>query len=416
MKNCKVFFLSVLIIISLILILRGRNVVYADSITPSSTVFSGVSCDNLASSLLNNNLVIESGANGVSGSDFSINVGGFKTTFNYISPSQEQNYSSYGLSVGLNINDSFNTGNCITSFPVDNSYGFHRMPQNVYYTYSYDSSSSGNFAHFFVYLLYLPDNTPLYTGLGCYTLEYNIYSDLSNPTHLLSGGQIADNGSTVNIKNISMSSGSKYYEISTFNVYTEALSGVPDTYSACNNLGLSGSDSPPSVIYYSYSVKNTPGFLGLKGFGTDLYTFYLYSPVPPQGVSYNYKQACGQGSSAVGTTSYNNCIPCIQQNSAQDQSNGVYEYVYTDFGCVDTSTPGIIRFIYQLMVIVGAIISFISMLVGGYMFMTSGGDPDKVQKAKTVLTNAIIGLLVIIFAVVILGTIGTIFGISVISF
>ncbi len=240
----------------------------------------------------------------------------------------------------------------------------------------------------------------VFQGVTCGNLE----SYISNLVELVGYTPVGQNGTLPNtstkVKNIQIKDESKYLLLLSFNISSS------NVFSDCNTVFSTSPVLPviPPTIYYAFSS-------GTNGSST----FKLYYDTSLR-YFYNYQQACGQGSSAVGTTSYNNCINCIQQNSAQDQSNGVYKYVYTDFGCVDTSTSGIIRFIYQLMVIIGAIISFISMLVGGYMFMTSGGDSDKVQKAKTVLTNAIIGLLVIIFAVVILGTIGTIFGISVISF
>lgn len=249
--------------------------------------------------------------------------------------------------------------------------------------------------------IFASSNTDVFNGISCSSLEQKIAS--------LTYGRanVGKDGTFDNIKiiGISLAKESNYTLLFSFSASNFSITkGVYMNYSACSSVY---NTAPPSTIYYAFytNSKSNSGYTSFNVYGQNL----------PQS-SYNYEQACGQGSSVVGTNSYNNCISCIQQNSAQDQSNGVYQYVYTDFGCVDTSTSGIIRFIYQLMVIIGAIISFISMLVGGYMFMTSGGDSDKVQKAKTVLTNAIIGLLVIIFAVVILGTIGTIFGISVISF
>ena len=245
----------------------------------------------------------------------------------------------------------------------------------------------------------------VFNGISCSSLENEIAQLTYGQANVGKSKTWSYNSTdSININGISLANESKYTLLFSFNADFSIMTGSYINYSVCSTVY---NTAPPSTIYYAFytNSKSNSGYTSFNVYGQNL-------PQPP----YNYQQACGQGSSVVGTTSYNNCIICIQQNGAQDQSNGVYQYVYTDFGCVDTSTPGIIRFIYQLMVIIGAIISFISMLVGGYMFMTSGGDPDKVQKAKTVLTNAIIGLLVIIFAVVILGTIGTIFGISVISF
>jgi hypothetical protein len=51
-------------------------------------------------------------------------------------------------------------------------------------------------------------------------------------------------------------------------------------------------------------------------------------------------------------------------------------------------------------------------IFAGYLIMVSGGDPDQLNRGKSLLTKAIIGLLVIVFAYVMLTTIGTIFGIK----
>ncbi len=44
------------------------------------------------------------------------------------------------------------------------------------------------------------------------------------------------------------------------------------------------------------------------------------------------------------------------------------------------------------------IIAVILIIYGGFLWMTSGGDPQKIDKAKTVLKNAVIGLIIIILA------------------
>ena len=50
-----------------------------------------------------------------------------------------------------------------------------------------------------------------------------------------------------------------------------------------------------------------------------------------------------------------------------------------------------------------AIIAVVLLLVyGGFMMMTSQGNPDKLQEAKQVITNAIIGFVVILLCVAIL--------------
>ena len=62
---------------------------------------------------------------------------------------------------------------------------------------------------------------------------------------------------------------------------------------------------------------------------------------------------------------------------------------------------------FDLMEAVGLIaVGFI--IYGGYLFITSEGDPGKSAKARKTLTGAIIGLLVAVFASVIINTIITV--------
>lgn len=55
---------------------------------------------------------------------------------------------------------------------------------------------------------------------------------------------------------------------------------------------------------------------------------------------------------------------------------------------------------------------FIMLIIGGYGFLFSGGDPKKLEKARGTLTNAIIGIVVIVTAYLIIRTIGVFTGIN----
>lgn len=68
------------------------------------------------------------------------------------------------------------------------------------------------------------------------------------------------------------------------------------------------------------------------------------------------------------------------------------------------SVPELIaRIISQVLPLVGAL--FLLMFIwGGIMWMTAGGDSAKVQKATKTLTNAVIGIAIVVFAYVIVST------------
>jgi hypothetical protein len=59
---------------------------------------------------------------------------------------------------------------------------------------------------------------------------------------------------------------------------------------------------------------------------------------------------------------------------------------------------------------------FIMLIIGGYGFLFSGGDQKKLEKARGTLTNAIIGVVVIVVAYLILRTIQLFTGVNVTQF
>lgn len=58
------------------------------------------------------------------------------------------------------------------------------------------------------------------------------------------------------------------------------------------------------------------------------------------------------------------------------------------------------------------IVLFVMFLVGGFRYLTSGGDPKAVEAARGTLTYAIAGLAILVFAVVILRLIEQITGVE----
>ncbi|OGM28032.1 hypothetical protein A3D00_05480 [Candidatus Woesebacteria bacterium RIFCSPHIGHO2_02_FULL_38_9] len=59
---------------------------------------------------------------------------------------------------------------------------------------------------------------------------------------------------------------------------------------------------------------------------------------------------------------------------------------------------------------------FIMLLVGGFSWMTGGGDPRKIEAARNTLTYAVAGLIVVALAFLILRTIAEITGVQSILF
>lgn len=81
------------------------------------------------------------------------------------------------------------------------------------------------------------------------------------------------------------------------------------------------------------------------------------------------------------------------------------DYVETD-GDADpkklTDIPDMFSKVFNYAYPFAGLICVVFIVMGGYKWMTSGGDPARVAEARGTLTWAIIGLLFTIFAVVIL--------------
>jgi dolichyl-phosphate-mannose--protein O-mannosyl transferase len=63
-----------------------------------------------------------------------------------------------------------------------------------------------------------------------------------------------------------------------------------------------------------------------------------------------------------------------------------------------------------------AIALLIYLILGGFQFMTSQGDPKTAQGAQAKITNALIGFIIVIFAYVIVRLLGTVLGLTGTSF
>jgi hypothetical protein len=77
---------------------------------------------------------------------------------------------------------------------------------------------------------------------------------------------------------------------------------------------------------------------------------------------------------------------------------------------------GLFQRIVSLALGFAGIVLFILLIVGGFKFITSGGDPKAVEGAKKTLTYAIGGLIVILVSYLILVLIKIITGVDVTNF
>lgn len=76
----------------------------------------------------------------------------------------------------------------------------------------------------------------------------------------------------------------------------------------------------------------------------------------------------------------------------------------------------IVEVIIRNLLTLGGIIFFITLIVGGFQFLTSGGSPDAVSRAQKTLTFAVIGLVTALLSYTILLAIEYVTGAQVTQF
>lgn len=71
--------------------------------------------------------------------------------------------------------------------------------------------------------------------------------------------------------------------------------------------------------------------------------------------------------------------------------------IKSDFTTVE-GVAGQIGDVLNFAVGLSAIVAIVMIIYSGYMFITSAGDPDKVEKGKNALTAAIVGMVIVFLA------------------
>ncbi len=89
------------------------------------------------------------------------------------------------------------------------------------------------------------------------------------------------------------------------------------------------------------------------------------------------------------------------------QVYAAYEWgacVVNDTATIQCLEPMFIRVVQSVMALTGVGL-FVMLVVGGFNFLLSGGDPKKLESARGTLTGAIMGLVVIVCAFLIILTV-----------
>ena len=67
-------------------------------------------------------------------------------------------------------------------------------------------------------------------------------------------------------------------------------------------------------------------------------------------------------------------------------------------------------------IIIAGLLSVIFIFIGGISFILSGGQEDKIKQAVSTIRYAIIGLIITIFAVIIVGAVGRFLGVDILQY
>lgn len=78
----------------------------------------------------------------------------------------------------------------------------------------------------------------------------------------------------------------------------------------------------------------------------------------------------------------------------------------TEIGAVPIDPSGFVNAILNAVIPVGGALALILIIYGGFKMVTSSGYAEEVRKGKEIITYAIVGLILILFAVLIVRVIG----------
>lgn len=94
--------------------------------------------------------------------------------------------------------------------------------------------------------------------------------------------------------------------------------------------------------------------------------------------------------------------------AAQPWGNCLYDGDVAQISCLVPLFSNVVRAALQL----AGVVLFILFVYAGFNFLLSGGDPKRLQQARSTLTYAIIGLVVIVVSYLIIQLISTITGVQ----
>lgn len=80
-----------------------------------------------------------------------------------------------------------------------------------------------------------------------------------------------------------------------------------------------------------------------------------------------------------------------------------------------TNIGQLLNIMLTLAFFVAALFFFVNLLVGGVSWIGAGGDPKALTAARNRITNAVIGLIIVVAAYAIALVVGQVFGLSIVN-
>lgn len=184
--------------------------------------------------------------------------------------------------------------------------------------------------------------------------------------------------------------------------------GAPTSVAQTQNSGQSGSVAIPlgsnlTVGSYSSYLQDESGQKYCEN--SDFIT--VPEPTPgaarPSGASGG--QSCTPGQAGCTSSAGVSCNP---NNPGGPAPTPIIPGpgVYTAIGCIPTDPLALVEAVVKFGTAIGGGIALLLMIAGALQMITSGGDQNKLQGAREQFTNAVIGLLFIIFSILLLQVIG----------
>lgn len=93
------------------------------------------------------------------------------------------------------------------------------------------------------------------------------------------------------------------------------------------------------------------------------------------------------------------CLDCMVNDKGEYGTTGIW----TAVGCISTDLGGFVtEFIYGIGLKFAGAVAFLYFLYGAFLYLTSGGNPEKVAMGKEVIVSSLSGLLLLIFSLFLL--------------